>query len=125
MNQLIAVLHLGSRSGRLSAARALSELFDAENIRDSEASMQAIQPLADMLNTASESEQQAALSALIKLTSENNAKAAMLAEVKGNPLESLCKILSSSATLELKSDAAELCYVLFGNSKFREMPIAS
>ncbi|CAA3023496.1 CELLULOSE SYNTHASE INTERACTIVE 3 isoform X1 [Olea europaea subsp. europaea] len=124
VNQLIAVLHLGSRSAKLSAARALSELFDAENIRDSEVSMQAIQPLADMLNTALESELQAALSALIKLTSENNAKAAMLAEVEGNPLESLCKILSSSATLELKSDAAELCYVLFGNSKFREMPIA-
>ncbi|PIN17050.1 hypothetical protein CDL12_10282 [Handroanthus impetiginosus] len=125
MNQLIAVLHLGSRSARLSAARALNELFDADYIRDSESSMQAVQPLADMLNATLESEQQAALSALIKLTSDSSSKAALLAEVEHNPLNSLCKILSSDASVESKSDAAELCCVLFGNLRVREMPIAS
>ncbi|XP_033508371.1 protein CELLULOSE SYNTHASE INTERACTIVE 3 isoform X2 [Nicotiana tomentosiformis] len=123
--QLIAVLRLGSRSARLSAARALDELFDNENIRDSEASVQAIQPLADMLDAASESEQYAALSSLIKLTSGNESKAAVMADVNGNPLESLYKILSSSSPMELKSDAAELCFVLFGDPKIRALPIAS
>ncbi|KAK6132287.1 hypothetical protein DH2020_033987 [Rehmannia glutinosa] len=125
MNQLIAVLHLGSRSARLSAARALTELFDADNIRDSESSMQAIQPLADMLDATLECEQEAALSALVKLTSDSDSKVAMLAEVEGNPLHSLRKILSSAASLELKTDAAELCCALFGNPRVREMPIAS
>ncbi|CAA2946096.1 cellulose synthase interactive 3 [Olea europaea subsp. europaea] len=125
MNQLIAVLHLGSRSARLSAALALDELFDAESIRDSEASMQAIQPLVDMLNSALEHEQQVAISALIKLTSENEANEALLAEVEGNPLESLLRLLSSSASLKLKSDAAVLCSVLFDNPRVRGMPIAS
>ncbi|XP_009801158.1 protein CELLULOSE SYNTHASE INTERACTIVE 3 isoform X1 [Nicotiana sylvestris] len=122
---LIAVLRLGSRSARLSAARALDELFDNENIRDSEASIQAIQPLADMLDAASESEQYAALSSLIKLTSGNESKAAVMSDVNGNPLESLYKILSSSSPMGLKSDAAELCFVLFGDPKIRALPIAS
>lgn len=125
MSQLIAVLHLGSRNARLSAARALCELFDADNIRDSESSTQAIQPLAAMLDAHLECEQGAALSALLKLTSDSNTKAAMLAEVEGNPVHSLCRILSSAASFKLKSDAAELCCVLFGNSKVKEMQIAS
>ncbi|KAI9113082.1 hypothetical protein K1719_015607 [Acacia pycnantha] len=54
LNQLIAVLRLGSRNARYSAARALYELFDAEGIRNSELAKQAIQPLVDMLNTTSE-----------------------------------------------------------------------
>ncbi|KAH6782643.1 CELLULOSE SYNTHASE INTERACTIVE 3 [Perilla frutescens var. frutescens] len=125
MNQLIAVLHLGSRNARLSAARALNELFDADNIRDSESSTQAIQPLAAMLDAHLECEQGAALSALVKLTAGSDTKATMLAEVEGNPVHSLCRILSSATSLELKSDAAELCCVLFGNSRVREMQIAA
>ncbi|KAL7131842.1 hypothetical protein ABFS83_12G032600 [Erythranthe nasuta] len=125
MDQLVAVLHLGSRSARLSAARALSQLFDADNLRDLESSTQAIQPLADMLNATLECEQEAALSALLKLTLDSTLKVAMLAEVEGNPLHSLCKILSSAASWELKSDAAELCCVMFGNPRVREMPTAS
>ncbi|XP_047266265.1 protein CELLULOSE SYNTHASE INTERACTIVE 3 isoform X3 [Capsicum annuum] len=123
--QLIAVLHLGSRNARLSAARALNELFDAENIRDSEASIQAIQPLVDMLDAALESEQQVALSALIKLTSESDSKASLMADLERNPLGSLHKILASTSPLELKSDAAELCFVLFGDPKIRALPVAS
>ncbi|KAF8404071.1 hypothetical protein HHK36_008948 [Tetracentron sinense] len=125
LNQLIAVLRLGSRSARFSAARALHELFDAENIRDTELARQAIQPLVDMLNVGSEREQQAALVALIRLTSGNVSKASSLTDVEGNPLESLYKILSSTLSLELKSNAAQLCFVLFGISKVRAMPIAS
>ncbi|KAK9154646.1 hypothetical protein Sjap_002126 [Stephania japonica] len=125
LNQLIAVLHLGSRSARLSAARAFHELFDAENIRDTELARQAIQPLVDMLNSGSERELQAALIALIKLTSGNAVNTSSLIEVEGNPLESLQKILSSSSSLELKRNAAQLCFVLFGDAKLRSMEIAT
>lgn len=125
LNQLIAVLRLGSRSARFSAARALHELFEAENIRDSELARQAVQPLVDMLNAASESEQEAALVALIKLTSGNSSKAAFLTDVNGNPIESLYRILSSASSLELKRNAAQFCFILFRNSKVRAYPIVS
>ncbi|KAJ7965532.1 U-box domain-containing protein 13 [Quillaja saponaria] len=125
VSQLVAVLHLGSRSARHSAARALHKLFDAKNIRESNLANQAIQPLVDMLNTTSEREQEAAVIALVKLTSGNSLKAALLAEVEGNPLESLHKILSSASSFKLKTNAANLCFVLFGNSKVRANPIAS
>ncbi|XP_020524523.1 protein CELLULOSE SYNTHASE INTERACTIVE 3 isoform X2 [Amborella trichopoda] len=126
LNQLIAVLRLGSRSARYSAARALQELFDAENIRDTEIAKQAIQPLVDMLNAGSEGEQHAALAALIKLSVENTSKALAISEVEENPLENLHRILSCPySSLELKKDAAQLCFVLFGISKMRSMPIAS
>ncbi|KAF7816836.1 Protein CELLULOSE SYNTHASE INTERACTIVE 3 [Senna tora] len=125
LNQLIAVLRLGSRKARYSAVRALHELFDAESIRDMELSTQAIQPLVDMLNTTLGSEQEAALIALTKLTSGNSSKASLFTDVEGNLLESLYKILSSASSLELKSNAAQLCFVLFGNNKIRADPIAS
>ncbi|XVE55301.1 hypothetical protein DITRI_Ditri03aG0147900 [Diplodiscus trichospermus] len=123
LNQLIAVLLLGSKNARFSAAKALHQIFYAENVRDSELARQAVQPLVDMLSAASESEQEAALVALIKLTLGNNA--AIMTDVEGNPLESLYKILSSASSLELKRNAAQLCFVLFGNTKFRANPIAS
>ncbi|KAF9608979.1 hypothetical protein IFM89_012318 [Coptis chinensis] len=125
LNQLVAVLRLGSRSARFSAARALHELFDAEHIRDTEFARQAIQPLVDMLSTGSERELEAVVVALIKLTTENASNALSLADVEGNLLESLCKILSSTSSLELKRNAAQLCFVLFGNSKVRTMDIAT
>ncbi|CAI9115428.1 OLC1v1016328C1 [Oldenlandia corymbosa var. corymbosa] len=125
-NQLIAVLHLGSRSARLNAAKALEELFDSEEVRNSEASAQAVQPMVEMLGSASRSEQAAALAALIKLTSKNSSRASLMADAEVNPLDPLLRILSSSSSsFELKSTSAELCSVLFGNSKFREMPIAA
>ncbi|XAR55556.1 hypothetical protein NMG60_11035659 [Bertholletia excelsa] len=125
LNQLVAVLRLGSRKSRLSAACALNELFDAENIRDSEGAKQAAQPLVDMLEAASESEQNAALVGLIKLTSGNQFKAALMSDVQGDPLNSLYKIMSSTASLELKTNAAQLCFVLFGIAKFRAKPVAA
>lgn len=124
LNQLIAVLRLGSKRARLSAAGALDELFDAEHIKDSELSKQAVQPLVDMLEAASEAEQQVALTSLIKLTSGDSYKAALITDVEQNPLSSLLKILSSTSSLELKTKAAELCFILFSNSKLRATEIA-
>jgi hypothetical protein len=51
------VLHLGSRSSRLSAVKTLQKLFDSENIRDTEVARQAIQSLLDMLESGTEIEQ--------------------------------------------------------------------
>ncbi|CAN6459171.1 unnamed protein product [Victoria cruziana] len=124
LNQLVAVLRLGSKNARYSSARALQKLFDAENIREMETAKQSIQPLVDMLETGSEKEQHAALIALVKLFSGNASKTLALIEVEGNPLESLHKILSSPCSMDLKSNAAELCYLLFGNAKVRALPIA-
>ncbi|XP_021858503.1 protein CELLULOSE SYNTHASE INTERACTIVE 3 [Spinacia oleracea] len=125
LSQLIAVLRFGSRTGRLSAARALHELFNAENIRDSESVNQAIQPLVDMLDSASHSEQEAGLLGLLKLTTGDNSKANLLTDIEGNPLNSLCRILTSSASLELKKKAAELCFILFSIPKIRSAPVAA
>ncbi|XP_037421776.1 protein CELLULOSE SYNTHASE INTERACTIVE 3-like [Triticum dicoccoides] len=125
LNQLVAVLRLGSRNSRLSAARTLQNLFDSESIRDTEVARQAIQPLLDMLESGTEIEQQATLGALIKLSAGNISKASAMFDVEGNTLESLYKILSFSSSLELKKDAAQLCYVLFENSDIRASPIAT
>ncbi|CAN6931896.1 unnamed protein product [Brassica oleracea var. botrytis] len=126
LNQLIAVLRLGSRSARYSAAGALNELFDAESIRNSEIAHQAAQPLMDMLGTVSETEQEVALSALIKLSSGNTSNTALLIDVEGSLLENVNKILSSaSASEELKINAAKLCSVVFLNKNVRASPSAS
>ncbi|GMH00713.1 hypothetical protein Nepgr_002552 [Nepenthes gracilis] len=125
LNQLIAVLRLGSRNARLSAARALHELFDAANLRNSESANQAIHPLFDMLDAMSDAEQEAALVALIKLTAGNSSKGALLADVEGNPLERIYKVLSSASSLEIKEKAAQLCLALFSNSRIRSTPIAT
>ncbi|XP_044980603.1 protein CELLULOSE SYNTHASE INTERACTIVE 3 [Hordeum vulgare subsp. vulgare] len=125
LNQLVAVLRLGSRNSRLSAARTLHNLFDSESIRDTEVVRQAIQPLLDMLESGTEIEQQATLGALIKLSAGNISKASAMFDVEGNTLESLYKILSFSSSLELKKDAAQLCYVLFENNDIRASPIAT
>ncbi|KAL6870810.1 hypothetical protein ACP4OV_014658 [Aristida adscensionis] len=124
-NQLVAVLRLGSRSSRLSAVMTLQKLFDSENIRDTEVARQAIQPLLDMLESGTEIEQQAALGALIKLSAGNISKASAIFDVEANTLESLYRILSFSSSLELKKDAAHLCYILFENSTIRASPIAT
>ncbi|KAK1646747.1 hypothetical protein QYE76_064552 [Lolium multiflorum] len=125
LNQLVAVLRLGSRNSRLSAARTLQNLFESESIRDTEVARQAIQPLLDMLESGTEIEQQATLGALIKLSAGIFSKASAMFDVEGNTIESLYKILSFSSSLELKKDAAQLCYVLFENSNIRASPIAT
>ncbi|XP_031115240.1 protein CELLULOSE SYNTHASE INTERACTIVE 3 [Ipomoea triloba] len=125
MINLVGVVRLGSRSARLSAISALNELFGAENIRACEASMQAVQPLVEVLESASESEQHATISTLIKLTSDSNPRAMLMTISEPNPLEILYKILTSSSSLELKSDAAKLCFIIFSDPKSRTVPIAS
>ncbi|KAI5082947.1 hypothetical protein GOP47_0002690 [Adiantum capillus-veneris] len=125
VNQLVAVLRLGTRGSRYNAARALQGLFTAENIRSGEAGRQAIPPLVEMLNSGSEKEQRAAIGALISLSAENPPKALAIADAGANAVEGLCRVLCSESSLELKEDAADLCRVLFGNSRVRTMPGAS
>ncbi|KAH7422104.1 hypothetical protein KP509_13G090700 [Ceratopteris richardii] len=125
VNQLIAVLRLGTRGSRYNAARALQGLFTAENIRFGESGRQAIPPLVEMLNSGSEKEQRAAIGALISLSADNPPKALAIADAGANAVEGLWRVLCSDSSLELKEDAADLCKVLFGNSRVRSMPGAS
>lgn len=123
--QLIAVLRMGSRSSRLSAARALNELLNAENFRNSELAVHAVQPLIDLLNSGLEGEQHVALLSLIKLTTGDLSRSALFSNVEGNVLEAVYRILSSNSATEYKTMAAELCFELFSSSSIRAMPIAS
>lgn len=71
VGQLIAVLRLGGRGARYSAAKALENLFSADHIRNAESARQSVQPLVEILNTGLEREQHAAIAALVRLLSEN------------------------------------------------------
>ncbi|KAL3637397.1 Interactor with COP9 signalosome (CSN) complex [Castilleja foliolosa] len=119
VSQLVAVLRLGGRAARYSAAKALENLFSADHVRNAESSRQAVQPLVEILNTGLEKEQHAAIAALVRLLSENPSRALAVADVEMNAVDVLCKILSSNCSMDLKGDAAELCCVLFGNTKIR------
>ncbi|XLS86891.1 hypothetical protein HN51_037057 [Arachis hypogaea] len=117
--QLVAVLRLGGRAARLSAAKALESLFTADHIRNAEMARQAVQPLVEILSTGTEREQHAAIAALVRLLNENPSKALAVADVEMNAVDVLCRILSSDCSVELKGDAAELCCALFGNTRIR------
>ncbi|CAL5365470.1 unnamed protein product [Camellia sinensis] len=119
VSQLVAVLRLGGRGARYSAAKALENLFSADHIRNAESSRQAVQPLVEILNTGLEKEQHAAIAALVRLLSENPSRALAVADVEMNAVDVLCRILSSNCSMELKGDAGELCAVLFGNTRIR------
>ncbi|KAK9670469.1 hypothetical protein RND81_13G204100 [Saponaria officinalis] len=119
VTQLIAVLRLGGRGARYSAAKALESLFSADHVRNAETAWHAVQPLVEVLNSGLEREQHAAIAALVRLLSENPSKALAVADVEVNAVDVLCKILSSNCSLELKGDAAELCSVLFANTRIR------
>ncbi|KAK9096777.1 hypothetical protein Sjap_022274 [Stephania japonica] len=125
VNQLVAVLRLGGRAARYSAARALESLFSAEHIRNVESARQAVQPLVEILNTGLEREQHAAIGALVRLLCESPSKALAVADIEMNAVDVLCKILSSNCSVELKGDAAELCCVLFGNARIRSTMAAA
>ncbi|KAG6721900.1 hypothetical protein I3842_03G134800 [Carya illinoinensis] len=125
VSQLVAVLRLGGRGARYSAAKALESLFSADHIRNAETSRQAVQPLVEILNTGSEREQHAAIAALVRLLSENPSRALAVADVEMNAVDVLCRILSSNCSMELKGDAAELCGVLFGNTRIRSTMAAA
>ncbi|KAI3669335.1 hypothetical protein L6452_40567 [Arctium lappa] len=119
VSQLIAVLRLGGRGARYSAAKALENLFCADHIRNADSARQAVQPLVEVLNTGLEKEQHAAIAALVRLLSDNPSGAIAVADVELNAVDVLCRILSSNCSMDLKGDAAELCCVLFGNTRIR------
>ncbi|KAK4583959.1 hypothetical protein RGQ29_021901 [Quercus rubra] len=125
VSQLVAVLRLGGRGARYSAAKALESLFSADHIRNAETARQAVQPLVEILNTGFEREQHAAIAALVRLLSENPSRALAVADVEMNAVDVLCRILSSNCSMELKGDAAELCGVLFGNTRIRSTMAAA
>ncbi|KAL2246577.1 UNVERIFIED_CONTAM: Protein CELLULOSE SYNTHASE INTERACTIVE 1 [Sesamum indicum] len=125
VSQLIAVLRLGGRAARYSAAKALENLFSADHVRNAESSRQAVQPLVEILNTGSEKEQHAAIAALVRLLRENPSKALAVTDFEMNAVDVLCRILSSNYSMELKGDAAELCCVLFSNTRIRSTPAAA
>ncbi|KAA8530902.1 hypothetical protein F0562_005639 [Nyssa sinensis] len=125
VSQLVAVLRLGGRGARYSAAKALENLFSADHIRNAETARQAVQPLVEILNTGLEKEQHAAIAALVRLLSENPSRALAIADVEMNAVDVLCRILSSNCSMELKGDAAELCCVLFGNTRIRSTMAAA
>ncbi|KAL5555935.1 hypothetical protein UlMin_038171 [Ulmus minor] len=125
VSQLVAVLRLGGRAARYSAAKALESLFSADHIRNAETARQAVQPLVEILNTGLEREQHAAIAALVRLLSENPSRALAVADVEMNAVDVLCRILSSNCSMELKGDAAELCSVLFGNTRIRSTMAAA
>ncbi|VAI72168.1 unnamed protein product [Triticum turgidum subsp. durum] len=125
VNQLVAVLRLGGRNSRYSAAKALESLFCADHVRNSESARQAIQPLVEVLSTGMEREQHAAISALVRLLCDNPSRALAVADVEMNAVDVLCRILSSDCSAELKGDSAELCGVLFANTRIRSTMAAA
>ena len=125
VNQLVAVLRLGGRNSRYRAAKALESLFSSDHIRNGEPARQAVKPLVEMLNTGYEREQHAAISALVKLLRDNPPKALSVRDVEMNAVDVLCRILSSNCSVELKGDAAELCGILFGNTRIRSTMAAA
>ncbi|CAK9185769.1 unnamed protein product [Ilex paraguariensis] len=125
VSQLVAVLRLGGRGARYSAAKALENLFSADHIRNAESARQAVQPLVEILNTGLEKEQHAAIAALVRLLSENPSRALAVVDVEMNAVDVLCRILSSNCSMDLQGDAAELCCVLFGNTRIRSTMAAA
>ncbi|KAM0039377.1 putative C2 domain, armadillo-like helical, C2 domain superfamily protein [Helianthus debilis subsp. tardiflorus] len=119
VSQLIAVLRMGGRGARYSAAKALENVFCADHIRNADSARQAVQPLVEVLNTGLEKERHAAIAALVRLLSDNPSGALAVADVEMNAVDVLCRILSSDCSMDLKGDAAELCCVLFGNTRIR------
>ncbi|KAL5982070.1 Interactor with COP9 signalosome (CSN) complex [Asimina triloba] len=125
VNQLVAVLRLGGRNSRYSAAKALESLFSVDHIRNGETARQAVQPLVEILNTGLEREQHAAIAALVRLLRESPSRALAVADVEMNAIDVLCRILSSNCSMDLKGDAAELCCVLFANTRVRSTMAAA
>ncbi|KAM0034167.1 putative C2 domain, armadillo-like helical, C2 domain superfamily protein [Helianthus debilis subsp. tardiflorus] len=119
VSQLIAVLRMGGRGARYSAAKALENLFCADHIRNADSARHAVQPLVEVLNSGLEKDQHAAIAALVRLLSDNPSGALAVADVEMNAVDVLCRILSSNCSMDLKGDAAELCCVLFGNTRIR------
>ncbi|CAI5537575.1 unnamed protein product [Closterium sp. Naga37s-1] len=100
MDQLVAVLRVGSRAARLPAASALEALFAVDAHRASDAALHALHPLVDMLGSgagaeaaggaagggAVEAEQRAAAAALCQLAQGNVGRVLQACEEGGIPL---------------------------------------
>ncbi|ONK75510.1 uncharacterized protein A4U43_C03F17650 [Asparagus officinalis] len=125
VNQLVAVLRLGGRNSRYRAAKALESSFSSDHIKNSEPARQAVRPLVEMLSTGYEREQHAAMSALVRILRDNPSKALSIGDIEINAVGVLCRILSSNCSVELKGDAAELCSVLFVNTRIRSTVAAA
>lgn len=125
LEQLVAVLRLGGKGARYSASRALQELFLADHTKNHDAARQAIPPLMEMLRNGSEKEQKVALKTLSSLSIDNQPKAMVIADPDTRCLEFLCKTLWADCSLELKEDAAGLCFALFAYSRIRANPAAT
>ncbi|KAI7750216.1 hypothetical protein M8C21_026313 [Ambrosia artemisiifolia] len=102
VSQLIAVLRMGGRGARYSAAKALENVFCADHIRNADSARQAVQPLVEVLNTGLEKERHAAIAALVRLLSDNPSGALAVADVEMNAVDVLCRILSSDCSMDLK-----------------------
>ena len=87
---MVAVLRLGTRGSRYSAARALEGLFAADHIKVGEAARHAIKPLVEILSSGSENEQRAIIGALIRLLFENPSRALVVVDVETNAVDVLC-----------------------------------
>ncbi|XP_020552459.1 protein CELLULOSE SYNTHASE INTERACTIVE 1 [Sesamum indicum] len=100
-----------------AATDLLGILFSTAEIRRHESAFGAVTQLVAVLRL--EKEQHAAIAALVRLLNENPSRALAVADVEMNAVDVLCRILSSNYSMELKGDAAELCCVLFGNTRIR------
>eukprot|EP00850_Spirogloea_muscicola_P016341 SM000132S26856 [mRNA] locus=s132:15143:26031:- [translate_table: standard] len=131
VEQLVVVLQVGTRAARYSSARALMGLFEIGSIRGGEVAGQAVGPLVDMLSAGLEKERLTAVSALVRLTTDNLSKINMVADAEGKAapggtVPALCKILSTSdASIDILEETAALFCILFQVGRVRMMPVAT
>ncbi|CAI6002567.1 unnamed protein product [Closterium sp. NIES-65] len=153
MDQLVAVLRVGSRAARLPAASALEALFAVDAHRASDAALHALHPLVDMLGSgagaeaaggaagggAVEAEQRAAAAALCQLAQGNVGRVLQACEEGGIPLMATIQRLLEApdnqpaggsggydkAAAEVKATAVELLQTLFSFPRARSGPVAA
>eukprot|EP00850_Spirogloea_muscicola_P022561 SM000301S11764 [mRNA] locus=s301:97323:108720:+ [translate_table: standard] len=131
VEQLVVVLQVGTRAARYSSARALMGLFEIGSIRGGEVAGQAVGPLVDMLSAGLEKERLTAVSALVRLTTDNLPKINLVADAEGKAapggtIPALCKILSTSdASTGILEETAALVCILFQVGRVRVMPVAT
>ncbi|CAI5529302.1 unnamed protein product [Closterium sp. Naga37s-1] len=153
MDQLVAVLRVGSRAARLPAASALEALFAVDAHRTSDAALHALHPLVDILGSgpgaevaggaagggAVEAEQRAAAAALCQLAQGNVGRVLQACEEGGIPLMATIQRLLEApdtqpaggsggydkAAAEVKATAVELLQTLFSFPRARSGPVAA
>ncbi|CAI7796481.1 unnamed protein product, partial [Closterium sp. NIES-53] len=153
MDQLVAVLRVGSRAARLPAASALEALFAVDAHRTSDAALHALHPLVDILGSgpgaevaggaagggAVEAEQRAAAAALCQLAQGNVGRVLQACEEGGIPLMATIQRLLEvpdtqpaggsggydKAAAEVKATAVELLQTLFSFPRARSGPVAA